>query len=232
MVRKLELGRFAVLGVALVAMACGDDGGSPETSSGNGGSGASPSASAGAPSMPSGGAGGGTSGSNAGSEGQNVSGGVSANGGSPGGGTQPAGNAGSSNLPGACTASECAGVDVNGDGMLEPGCCTMAGACGGEIENAGTTFCAPAGGGAFPFEPETIVEDARCEPQTLGNPQMGGAGITLPGCCDPSGICGVSTAGAAGDAGAGIPIACLTPADLAAFGMGADAGAFPEVSCQ
>jgi hypothetical protein len=75
------------------------------------------------------------------------------------------------------------------------------------------------------------VPDARCATQTLPNPQTG-ATITLAGCCDASGICGIVTPGAVGDAGPGI-VSCLTPADLAGFGFGADAGvgAFAEVSC-
>ncbi len=221
--------------VAATALACGGDEGATGTSIGNAGtaSGGSPGASAGATSGSGQGTGGTGSGTN--SEGQpNVSGGVDDNNGSNAGNSggsagSPAmlGNGGAPATP-ACTVSACPAVDVNADGAPEPGCCTMAGACGGEIAAMGTTFCAGAGGGAAPgmapFGPEPIVTDPRCVEQTVN-------GITLPGCCDNSGVCGISTAPVASDAG-GVPTACLTPADLAGFGVAGDAGAVADVSCQ
>lgn len=213
---------------AAAAMSCGEsDGTALQSSVTRGGGAGSPNAPAGASSTASQGIGGAGSGSN--SEGQpNVAGGLA---GANGGGAENSGmgNAGGPNTS-ACTASACPELDVNADGALEPGCCTMGGGCGGQIEVMGTTFCAPAGGG-IQFDPEPIVPDPRCLEQTLANPQAGGS-FTLPGCCDGSGVCGVSTGGAVGDAGAGVPIACLTPADLAEFGVAGDAGTFAEVSCQ
>jgi len=214
---------------ALGASACGDVSavGPAEASGGNGGgSQAAPPASTLSPT----GAAGATSPS-PGSEQTNVAGlQPSGNMSSGSAGASAGGLAGSSGTgTTTCEPSACAPIDVDADGAANPGCCTMVGSCGGLLEFMGMSFCAPTNA-APPLTPEPIVTDPRCLPQTFPNPAGGGT-LTLAGCCDASGICGVSTAGVtATDAGAGILTACLTPTDLAGFGGGADAGA--EVACR
>jgi hypothetical protein len=221
--------------VALGAAGCGDSGsigpvaptdGSGDTGGGGGDGGGGPEAPRPSPSSSAGAAG--VTSPTPGSEDQTDVAGLEP---SSDTSTGAAGTSPSDDVSGAaaCTPGACAAIDVNADGATEPACCTMAGGCGGLLAFMGMSFCAPANVGAA-VAPEPIVTDARCLAQTFPNPADGGT-LTLPGCCDASGVCGVSTASVtASDAGVGIPAACLTPTDLAGFGGLGDAGA--PVSCR
>jgi hypothetical protein len=98
------------------------------------------------------------------------------------------------------------------------GCCQGSGACGARVPLGTSTLClAPDAdtlvgsvNAAFAgVKPETITLDASC-------PSLSIAGTPLPGCCDPAGVCGVSTkgwSGAAAALGLKIPSSCLTPSE-------------------
>jgi hypothetical protein len=93
----------------------------------------------------------------------------------------------------------------------------------------GLPFQLPEGGLFGPAE--KIVPDPTCPDQQfmggmMGAPPGADGGTTLPGCCDKSGVCGVSTEPFAG---AFISAQCLTPADTQGLlarlgGLGGGAG--------
>jgi hypothetical protein len=109
-------------------------------------------------------------------------------------------------------------------GSEAPGCCQGSGECGGNIIYMGTPYCAPpdieevAAQLAAPFEQleeEAIVTADEC-------PGMTFQGAMIPGCCDPTGVCGVSTASFAESNGSGsfnIPVTCISAAEARAIGL-------------
>jgi hypothetical protein len=101
----------------------------------------------------------------------------------------------------------------------------------------GAPYCAPpnieevAAQIAAPFEQleeEEIVTADECPGTTF-------QGAVIPGCCDPTGVCGVSTAsfatGESGGSGAlDIPVTCISAAEASAIGLAPqapDAGTAP-----
>jgi hypothetical protein len=107
---------------------------------------------------------------------------------------------------------------------------------GGNGGAGGLPFQLPEGGLFGPAE--KVVPDPTCPGQPfmggmMGAPPGADGGTTLPGCCDKSGVCGVSTAPFAGPF---ISLQCLTPADtqavLARFpGGGGSFDAGPAKAC-
>jgi hypothetical protein len=105
----------------------------------------------------------------------------------------------------------------------------------------GTPFCAPpdiemvAAQIAAPLEQleeEAIVSADEC-------PGMMFQGVALAGCCDPSGVCGVSTESFASSNGDSslpfdIPVTCISEAEARALGMapaGTSAPASTPTAC-
>ncbi len=145
-----------------------------------------------------------------------------------GGGDSGSGAGGSASE--ACVASECA--DVPALGTIVPGCCQLTGVCGALLSLMGTSFCGPPNvdditseiGDRFEeLEPETIVDDAECPGQTL-------FGTAVSGCCDATGVCGLSTVNLAGGAAAtllriDIPVSCVVPTEAVELGAGIPGGA-------
>jgi hypothetical protein len=153
------------------------------------------------------------------------------------GGSDATGNAGVGGESGsggdaseACVASEC--PDVPALGIIVPGCCQLSGVCGALLTLMGTSFCGPPNvdditseiGDRFEqLDPETIVDDVECPGQTL-------FGTALSGCCDATGVCGLSTAGLADGPAATllrieIPLSCVAPDEAAELGAGIPGGA-------
>jgi hypothetical protein len=137
----------------------------------------------------------------------------------------------------ACVAASCPTLTLFGNAA--PGCCQATGSCGGNIMYMGTPFCAPpnieqvAAQIAEPFEEldeEEIVTADEC-------PGLAFQGTTIPGCCDQTGVCGVSTAGFASTPDSmlpfNIPVTCISEAEARQFGAlpagAADAG--PPIAC-
>jgi len=152
-----------------------------------------------------------------------------------------------------CVATGCPAVSALGS--VVPGCCQANGSCGGLVMVNGGPLCAPpnvdnlvegAGSTLMQLSEETVVEDPACSDRQI-------FGSRLPGCCDQTGVCGVSTAPvASGSPGAipglALPATCVSPAEAARLGAGmavlgaastqlcgaadgaADAGAQPEPS--
>jgi hypothetical protein len=90
-----------------------------------------------------------------------------------------------------------------------------------DIEQVADQFAAP----FEELEQEEIVSAEEC-------PGLSFQGTTLAGCCDPTGVCGVSTASFAGNdmLPFNIPVTCISQADATAIGLApmaatADAGA-------
>jgi hypothetical protein len=149
--------------------------------------------------------------------------GGSTGGASPGtGGTAPVG----------CDTTGCEGVTLVIP--LTP-CCISATQCGVDVFGMCTdpSMLNPADASNPLGEPETIVKDPACIdfPITLGNQT-----ISLEGCCDPTGVCGVNVGSLPGGI---LPAACLTaeegmiqaPPDAgppAACNYPSDAGTPPE----
>lgn len=131
----------------------------------------------------------------------------------------PAGPAGS-----ACVAASCPTLQLFGSEA--PGCCQSTGECGGNVVYMGAPYCAPpnieevAAQIAAPFaqlEEEEIVAADECPGTTF-------QGAMIPGCCDSTGVCGVSTAAfAAGESEASgafsIPVTCISAAEARAIGL-------------
>ena len=162
-------------------------------------------------------AGGTSSGGSAGTDASAGTGGGSAGtgGGSAGTGGGSAGTGGGSTTD--CDMMACEGVMAGG--MELPTCCISATECGLSVGMMGgicvdrmTVENFLSDGGPF-GAPEIIVEDPDC-------PDLTAMGFNLTGCCDASGVCGVSAMGFS---------QCITPADAAMFGFMGDAGA--EVPC-
>lgn len=109
------------------------------------------------------------------------------------------------------------------------------GAAGANTGAGGLPFKLPEGGIFGP--PEKVVLDPTCPDQHvngggfMGAPAGGDGGTTVPGCCDKSGVCGVSTAPFARPGF--ISAQCLTAADIRSLfsrfgglgGFGVDGGA-------
>jgi hypothetical protein len=77
---------------------------------------------------------------------------------------------------------------------------------------------AGAGSALMQLSAETVQEDPTCAERNI-------AGTRLPGCCDQTGVCGVSTAPvAAGSPGAipglNLPVTCVSPEEAAQLGGG------------
>jgi hypothetical protein len=148
----------------------------------------------------------------------------------------PTSAAGSAGAAGAvCVAASCPSLQLFGSEA--PGCCQGTGECGGNIVYMGAPYCAPpnieevAAQITAPFEQleeEEIVTADECPGLTL-------QGAMIPGCCDSSGVCGVSTASFAasasgGSSGFAIPVTCISAAEARAIGLapqGADAESAP-----
>jgi hypothetical protein len=152
--------------------------------------------------------------------------------GSTGGATGSTGGAASL----ACDTSACTGKSFGGQALAP--CCQNATTCG--VSVGGTNCISPSllarvtGDGGIFGPPETIVPDKAC-PERQFAAQMGGAPTTLAGCCDKTGVCGVSTASFPSMGGFSIPTQCLTAADIQRLGagtgmaLGGDAG--PQTAC-
>jgi hypothetical protein len=139
----------------------------------------------------------------------------------------------------ACVAANCPTLTLFGSPA--PGCCQTTDACGGSVVYMGTPFCAPpdiesvAAQIAAPFEQleeEPIVTADEC-------PGMMFQGVALAGCCDPTGVCGVSTEAFASSSGGDslpfdIPVTCISEAEARALGMapaGTSAQASTPIAC-
>lgn len=115
-----------------------------------------------------------------------------------------------------CVDAQCPSISYVGTTVS--GCCQGSGACGARVPLGTSTLClAPdadtlvgAVNAAFAgVKPEAITLDPSC-------PGLSIASTPLPGCCDPQGVCGVSTKGwssAAAALGLKIPSSCLTPSE-------------------
>jgi len=131
----------------------------------------------------------------------------------------PASSAPTSSAPAPdCVDAQCPSVSYRGASVS--GCCQGSGACGALVPLGTSALClAPDAdqlvssvNSAFAgVKPEAIRLDPSC-------PSLSIAGTPLPGCCDPTGVCGVSTQGwsrAAAALGLKIPSSCLTPGEAA-----------------
>jgi hypothetical protein len=124
----------------------------------------------------------------------------------------------------ACVAASCPALQLFGSEA--PGCCQATGECGGNIVYMGAPYCAPpnieevAAQVTAPFEQleeEEILTADECPGLTF-------QGALIPGCCDSTGVCGVSTASFAagasgGSAGFAIPVTCISAAEARAIGL-------------
>jgi hypothetical protein len=139
-----------------------------------------------------------------------------------------------------------AGKGGGSGGISGSGTGGSSGSSGGASGAGGLPFNLPEGGLFGPAE--KVVLDPTCPDQHfngggfMGAPAGGDGGTTtLPGCCDKSGVCGISTAPFAG---AFVSMQCLTAADIqktfsrfggfGRFGVDAGAAAFdagPPKSC-
>lgn len=138
----------------------------------------------------------------------------------------------------ACVPSACPAVSALGS--VVPGCCQNDGSCGGLVLVMGRPLCAPpnvdtlvesaADGPLMQLREETIVSDPTCSERVI-------LGTRLPGCCDQTGVCGVSSAPVAtGSPGAipglTLPVTCVSPREAEQLGAGMAAlGAAQAVSC-
>jgi hypothetical protein len=101
-------------------------------------------------------------------------------------------------------------------GSTIPGCCQGSGECGGQLPLDGSFLCLAPNADtlvnglntAFAgITPAPVLLDPACPSVTL-------AGTPLAGCCDRTGVCGVSTQAwgrAAAQLGLKVPSSCLTP---------------------
>jgi hypothetical protein len=120
-----------------------------------------------------------------------------------------------------------------------PGCCQNDGSCGGLVLVMGSPLCAPpdvdnlvesAGVPLMQLSEETVVADVACSERLI-------LGTRLPGCCDQTGVCGVSTAPVAtGSPGAipglTLPVTCVSPLEAEQLGGGMAAlGSTQSVPC-
>lgn len=158
----------------------------------------------------------------------------------PGGGRSGAGGAGDTASPPDapfCIPSDCPAVRALGSAV--PGCCQNDGTCGALVLVMGRPLCAPpnvdnlvagAGSTLMQLRAETVRVDASCSERNI-------LGTLLPGCCDQSGVCGVSTAPlASGSPGAipglTLPVTCVSPDEAAQLGGGMAAlGAAQSQQC-
>jgi hypothetical protein len=147
----------------------------------------------------------------------------------PGGGTSSSGAGGRAGTPPAalprCVAADC--PEVMALGSAAAGCCQTDGTCGGLVMVNGSPLCAPpnvdnlvagAGSTLMQLSAETVQEDPTCSERNI-------LGTRLPGCCDQTGVCGVSTTPvASGSPGAipglNLPVTCVSPAEAAQLGGG------------
>jgi hypothetical protein len=114
-----------------------------------------------------------------------------------------------------CDRAPCEGFTVGA--ISYAACCIpRADACGVRVGNTcveRTAFAPPAmgsvGAGVNLGDPEVVVPDPTCPPLT----SVMGMAVSLPGCCDISGVCGVSTAGIGTTMGFKIPPMCVTTSD-------------------
>jgi hypothetical protein len=111
--------------------------------------------------------------------------------------------------------------------MVVAGCCQESGECGARIDVAGNALCAPPnidqaiGTIPNPFaqlQSEVVTLDAAC-------PSVTAFETRLPGCCDRSGVCGVSTApfamgGSNATAGLDVALTCVTASEAPMRAMG------------
>jgi hypothetical protein len=131
-----------------------------------------------------------------------------------------------------CDLTPCEGVEILGNPL--PACCMTATQCG--VSAGGQCIdraqIPSPGDGGFPnIQEEPIVSDPACQGTTLN---FMGQSIDMPGCCDPSGVCGNSTENFPPFGGGfTIPTMCVTSTEAGQFGQGpvggADAG--PDVPC-
>jgi hypothetical protein len=135
-------------------------------------------------------------------------------------------------------AANCAELQLFGSAA--PGCCQASGECGGSVVYMGTPFCAPpnieqvAAQIAAPFEEldeEAIVTADECPGTTF-------QGATIPGCCDQTGVCGVSTetfASSNPDSSLpfDIPVTCISEAEAQMIGVvpAAQGAASEPIAC-
>jgi hypothetical protein len=155
---------------------------------------------------------------------------ASGSGGSSSSGTGGASGSGGSSVTGSggagitgCDLAPCTGKQVAGQAL--DACCMSATTCGISSQNfmAGQCFSASALNNlpeASSFQ-EPIVPDPTCPATDLGD---AGGGQSLAGCCDKTNFCGVAIDQTFGQMHLTL---CLTPGDIAGFGMGGgfDAGA-------
>ncbi len=151
-----------------------------------------------------------------------------------------------------CLAEDCPGGEFLGVSMA--GCCAEDGACGVLFSALGTSLCVPAGLGlpAATTGPESpggdrlgaasggLVGSPRSE-EVVIDPACPGRsvlGVELAGCCDPTGVCGVSTrplasGGALALPGLDVPLTCLTAAEVEASASPwlTPAGGTPPLGC-
>jgi hypothetical protein len=103
------------------------------------------------------------------------------------------------------------------------------------VDLVGASLCvpanlpAPAAGNPSELLPtETIVPDPSCQGRNF-------FGSELPGCCDPTGVCGVSTepfaSGGAPLPGLAIPITCIAPGEISFPGLPAPAQSVAPIAC-
>jgi len=125
-----------------------------------------------------------------------------------------------------CDESACEGHTYKGEKLAT--CCFSERGCGVIVNGTCTAPILIAdreAGSSSPFgSGEKVVLDPGCPDQTITMGQT----FTLKGCCDPTGVCGASTAALAAG-GAPIPAMCITPKEATAFGQRTEAGA--EKSC-
>lgn len=168
-----------------------------------------------------GGSGGADSGAT-GTGGKSSTGGASNTGGTTGGST------GGTSNPDAGK-NKCDMTPCTGNSKGAP-CCSSATVCGITVLGICLPLSIvnqfPGGDGGF-GKAETVVPDAKCKSTSFN-------GYTLTGCCDISGVCGVSTAGIPPNPLISVPVQCLTPKESVMFGgaaAGASTDAGPEVPC-
>jgi hypothetical protein len=124
------------------------------------------------------------------------------------GGDSSGGSSSGGSSTGGTAAVECETTDCEGITLVIPlqPCCISATQCGVDVFGMCTdpSMLDPGDAGNPIGEPEVIVRDPACGdfPITLGNQT-----ISLEGCCDPTGVCGVNIGSLPGGI---LPAACLT----------------------